>query len=178
MIGYQHIIKFWFEILQPKDWFMQSDETDQRVEAFATMHAQARAGELAHWRETPQGRLAEIIILDQFSRNLFRNSAEGYAYDGMALLLAQMAIETGADKELSKAERMFCYMPFMHSESQLIQQQSLKLFSALQVGDSLQYAQEHYDVIMRFGRFPHRNATLERKFSLEEMEYLVEISEL
>ena len=176
MTNYQDIITFWFQVLQPKNWFMQSDETDKKIQAFAPIHAQARASELTHWRKTAQGRLAEIIVLDQFSRNLFRNSADAFAYDGMALLLAQMAIDVGADTELSKAERMFCYMPFMHSESKIIQQQSMTLFTALQMGDSLKFAQEHHDIIMRFGRYPHRNAILGRVSTLEETEFLKEHS--
>ncbi|MCH9845780.1 MAG: DUF924 domain-containing protein [Alphaproteobacteria bacterium] len=176
MKDYHHIITFWFETLQPKDWFMQSDETDKKIEDFVAMHAQARAGELAQWRDKPQGRLAEIIILDQFSRNLFRNTKDAFAYDVLALILAQTAISVGADKELSKAERLFCYMPFMHSESKLIQQQSMELFTALQMEDPLKFAQEHHDIIMRFGRYPHRNSILGRVSSAEELEFLKEHS--
>ncbi|MCH9852596.1 MAG: DUF924 domain-containing protein [Alphaproteobacteria bacterium] len=176
MNDYHHIITFWFETLQPKDWFMQSDETDKKIEAFASLHAQAKSGELAQWRDTAHGRLAEIIILDQFSRNLFRNTPNAFAYDGLALILAQTAIDAGADKELSKAERLFCYMPFMHSESKLIQQQSMELFTALQIENNLKFAQEHHDIIMRFGRYPHRNSILGRVSSAEELEFLKEHS--
>ncbi len=171
---FQKILQFWFEELEPENWFVQSDETDMRIKEFLPLHQQASKGELWQWRESAKGRLAEIIILDQFSRNLFRNTPQAFACDGQALILAQTAIDNSADKELSSQEKLFCYIPFMHSESKVIQQKSIELFKSLDMEMSLKSATEHYDIVMQFGRYPHRNKVLGRDSTAEELEFLKE----
>ena len=105
----QEVLQFWFKELEPKDWFIKSDALDEEINRrFSKIHQAAIAGELSHWRNTIQGRLAEIIVLDQFSRNLYRNDARAFLYDGMALVLAQEALPYS--EELTVIERSFLYM--------------------------------------------------------------------
>ena len=118
---YQDILTFWFEELEPKDWFVSNADVDKQIETrFLTTLEQAAQSELFDWRETAQGRLAEIIVLDQFSRNVYRNTPKAFAQDALALALAQETIRLGLDQELTDVERSFLYMPFMHSESKRI----------------------------------------------------------
>src|SRR5690606_7741793 len=121
---------------------------------FAATYHRTLAGEKAYWRNSAQGRLAEIIVLDQFSRNMFRGDARAFAADSMALALSQEAIRAGADRELPDAQRAFLYMPFMHSESRAIRERALVLFSGL---PSLDFEIRHKAILGRFGRYPHRN---------------------
>ena len=134
---------------------------------------QARACELFEWRKNPKGRLAEIIVLDQFSRNIYRGLPESFIADPQALTLAQEAVAGGHD-ELEPLEKTFLYMPFMHSESLLIQDQSVRLFENLGNENNLDYAIKHREVIQRFGRFPHRNSILGRPSTVEETEFLTQ----
>nr|WP_306269338.1 DUF924 family protein [Pararhizobium sp. IMCC3301] len=167
------VLKFWFDEHTAKDWFGGKAEFDDQVEAsFADLLVQAEKCELFHWRRTPQGRLAEIIILDQFTRQLFRGQPRAFASDPLALALAQEAVATGDDLKLQDRQRPFLYMPFMHSESLAIQDQSIVVFTTLgNVGD-LDFAKKHRAVIERFGRFPKRNAALGRISSAEEQAYM------
>jgi uncharacterized protein (DUF924 family) len=170
---HQHVLDFWFEEIDPVMWFKKDDEFDSLLHTrFGQLWQAAAQGELAHWRETIQGRLAEIIVLDQFSRNLFRNTSRSFSCDGMALVLAQEAIATGLCENLTVEQRGFLYLPFMHSESALIHQQALVLFRQLNNGDQLEFEIRHKAIIDRFGRYPHRNEILGRKSSLEEQEFL------
>ena len=170
---YKEIISFWFNEIEPKQWWQKSEEFDTLIEnRFGTIHIQAISGELFQWRETSVGSLAEIIILDQFSRNMFRDKPESFAYDAMALTLSQVAISKGFDTELSQAQCVFMYMPFMHSESQLIHEEAVKLFTALGVESNLEFEYKHKTIIDRFGRYPHRNAILGRQSTEEEIEFL------
>ena len=170
---YKEIINFWFEEIEPKQWWQKSEEFDTLIEnRFGTIHIQAISGELFQWRETSVGSLAEIIILDQFSRNMFRDKPESFAYDAMALTLAQVAIDKGFDSELSQIQRVFLYMPFMHSESQRIHEEAVKLFTALGVESNLEFEYKHKTIIDRFGRYPHRNAILGRQSTEQEIEFL------
>jgi len=174
----QDVYNFWFSDLSPEDWFSGGEELDARIkERFGSVHAAVAAGECADWRKTAKGRLAEVIVLDQFSRNMYRGTARAFATDGQALVLAQEAIRAGAEKELGKEERHFLYMPFMHSESREIQEESLRLFTELGDESALHYANVHKDIIDRFGRYPHRNAQLGRGNTPEEEAYLKEESE-
>ncbi|MBP6533532.1 MAG: DUF924 domain-containing protein, partial [Arenimonas sp.] len=126
----EEILKFWFEEIDRSFWFKKDTDFDRLLaERFEALHTQASLGELSAWRESPHGRLAEIIVLDQFSRNLFRDSAKAFAQDGMALVLAQEAVRAGADTELSAQERVFLYMPYMHSESLAIHETAVQLFT-------------------------------------------------
>ena len=129
-------------------------------------------GEAWSWRTTPDGRLAEIIVLDQFSRQLFRGKAKAFATDGQALALAQEAVGGGHHNFVPVSQRMFFLLPFMHAESLLVQKESIRLHTALGLPDILKYAQGHAEVIRRFGRFPKRNAALGRVSTPEEVAYM------
>jgi len=169
----QEIIDFWYKESQPQDWFVKNTEFDKQIhDRFLPVYNQAIKGELYTWRITPQGRLAEIIVLDQFARNLFRNNPQAFAYDTMALALAQEAIQAGDDKKLEQNQRWFLYMPFMHSESKAIHEQSIKLFTELGQQQTLQHAIDHKKIIDQFGRYPHRNKVLGRNSTPEEVEFL------
>lgn len=169
----EDLIAFWFEHHGQDDWFGAKAEFDAACEAeFATTLEAVARGEAYAWRKTPTGRLAEIILLDQFSRQLYRGSPRAFAQDAMALALAQEAVASGADLELPNDRRMFLYMPFMHSESiKVHEEQSVPLFATLGLGP-LQYEQGHLDVLHRFGRYPMRNAALGRVSTPEEVEYV------
>jgi uncharacterized protein (DUF924 family) len=170
---HQHVLDFWFEEIDPVMWFKKDDEFDRLLHTrFGKLWQAASQGELAHWRATIKGRLAEIIVLDQFSRNLFRNTPRSFACDGMALVLAQEAIATGLCENLTVEQRGFLYLPFMHSESALIHQQALELFRQLNNGDQLEFEIRHKAIIDRFGRYPHRNEILGRESTFEEQEFL------
>ncbi len=167
------ILKFWFEEIDRSFWFKKDADFDRLLaERFGNLHTQASHGELIFWRDTPHGRLAEIIVLDQFSRNLFRDSANAFAYDGMALVLAQEAVRNGADAALSAQERVFLYMPYMHSESLVIHKTAVELFTRNGIQNNLDYELKHKAIIERFGRYPHRNALLGRASTPEELEFL------
>ena len=168
----QVILSFWFDTHSPADWFAGAPEFDAQVARFADVHAALARGEGAGWRGTPSGRLAEIIVLDQFSRQLFRGRAEAFATDGKALTLAQEAAAGGHVNFLAPQQRLFALMPFMHAESELVQRESVRLFTALGLDDYLRYAREHAELISRFGRFPSRNATLGRLSTPAEAAYL------
>lgn len=166
----QDVLDFWFRELQPSDWYARSVELDARIRTrFETIHQQVAAGETSEWRDTPGGRLAEIIVLDQFSRNMFRDQSQAFATDPMALALSQEAIRSGADRELDDTRRAFLYMPFMHSESRRIHERALVLFRDL---PNLDYELRHKAIIDRFGRYPHRNAALGRTSTAEEIEWM------
>ncbi|MCF6327047.1 MAG: DUF924 domain-containing protein [Devosiaceae bacterium] len=178
MVNLNEVIKFWFEDHDQKDWYGSTDEFDKLLhEKFFDLHGQVCAGEADHWRQNPQGRLAEIIVLDQFSRQFFRGKAQAFAYDGMALVLAQELVATGGDKTLTTDQRSFAYMPYMHSESLKIHEVAVKLFGSLDVEASLEFEIAHRDVIVRFGRFPKRNEALGRTSTKEEKAYIEERDE-
>lgn len=170
---FEEIITFWFKEISPNNWFAKDDAFDQLIiDKYATIHEQASKCELYSWRSDAQGRLAEIIILDQFSRNMFRDSARSFAYDVLALALAQEAIAAGADKELPAIQRSFIYMPFMHSESLAIHNVAVKLYKENGLEQNLAYEIKHKEIIERFGRYPHRNKILGRPSTKEELAFL------
>ena len=167
------VLDFWFGELSEKDWFSGSEALDATIiERFAEVHQAVAAGEYWMYRTTGESMLAEVIVLDQFSRQLFRGSAQAFAYDGLALALAQQAIATGHDTDLTDEETMFLYMPFMHSESKEIHSEALVLFESLGMEEALKYEKIHKDIIDQFGRYPHRNKVLGRTSTPEEIEYL------
>lgn len=173
MDSYHSVIDFWFNEIDSKQWFVKDLQFDQLiVERFADLHAQAVGCELYPWRDEPLGRLAEIIVLDQFSRNMFRDQPQAFAYDGLALVLSQEAIRQGADQKLLPVQQAFLYMPFMHSESTLIHEQALELYKAPGLENNYDFELKHKAIIDRFGRYPHRNAVLGRMSSKEEAELL------
>jgi len=171
---HQDILQFWFEEATPAQWFSKDLAFDETIRTrFSAIHAQAVAGELADWRNFgSHGRLAEIIVLDQFSRNLYRDDARQFANDTVALVLAQELVTSGFDQKLAPAERAFTYLPYMHSESRLIHEEALLLFTDLGVELNLEFEKKHKAIIDRFGRYPHRNAVLGRVSTSEEIEFL------
>jgi uncharacterized protein (DUF924 family) len=167
------VIRFWFEEIAPNQWWARDPVFDQALAArFGPTHAAAARCELYAWREQPAGRLAEVIVLDQFSRNIYRADPRSFAYDPIALCLAQEAVRIGADQAISKVQRAFLYMPFMHSESAAIHEWALKLFDALGVAANLESERRHKAVIDRFGRYPQRNRILGRDSTPEELDFL------
>jgi uncharacterized protein (DUF924 family) len=173
MTCYQTVIDFWFTQSSPQQWWQKDAAFDQLIhDQFADLHQQARQGELYHWRTAEQGRLAEILILDQFSRNLFRDSPLAFTYDPMALALAQEAVALGADKQLTTQQRPFLYMPYMHSESLAIHTLAVSLFKQNNNPDNLEFEMKHQRIIERFGRYPHRNIVLNRDSTEEELAFL------
>lgn len=173
MHDYADVLRFWFEELQPSDWWKKDDELDEHIaKRFMNVHQAAAACELYYWRSEPLGRVAEIIVLDQFSRNIHRGLPLSFANDPVALALAQEAVAAGADREVEAPKRTFIYMPYMHSESPLIHQVALRLFEDLGDPLNLDYEIQHKLIIDRFGRYPHRNAILGRLSTPEELEFL------
>ena len=169
----ESVLAFWFEEIAPQQWWKKSTSFDQAVmERFGAMHRSAAACELFAWRESGQGRAAEILVLDQFSRHIYRDRPEAFSCDAMALALAQTAVAQGIDKDLPLPIRQFLYMPYMHSESKAVHQEALILFSAPGLERSLISEREHHAIIQRFGRYPHRNALLGRVSTPEELEFL------
>jgi len=172
-MNYQEILDFWFNPEHQSLWFSKSDTFDQKIrQNFSKVHAQAVQAELWSWRKTADGRLAEIIVLDQVSRNLYRDQPLAFAQDGLALALAQEAISLNLDAQLNPEQRSFLYMPFMHSESKMMHEFALKLFQRLGNPVNLDYEKRHKKIIERFGRYPHRNKILGRESTPEELEFL------
>lgn len=167
------VLEFWFEELTPDDWFHKDPSVDRRItEQFGpTLHAASRC-ELLHWRGSARGRLAEVLVLDQFSRNIHRDTAAAFANDALALALAQEAVARGCDRELPVPQRVFLYLPWMHSESALLHEQALRLFATPGMEKNLEFEQRHKAIIDRFGRYPHRNAALGRSSTPAEIEFL------
>ena len=174
-MNYQQVLDFWFIECTPQQWFGKSDEFDALLQQrFGEIAEQAARGELAHWRETVQGRLAEIIVLDQFSRNLWRGTPKSFAQDAMALALAQEAVKLPEYQTMPAIWRKFVIMPYMHSESPLIHAQSLPLFEALNDDYTMDFELRHKAIVDRFGRYPHRNAILGRQSTPAEIEFLTQ----
>lgn len=171
----QPILHFWFEDLTPKQHFVKDAALDETISArFGdTLEAAARC-ELFAWRATPEGRLAEIIVLDQFSRNAYRDTPRAFAQDALALVLAQELVASTQDRSLPAAQRVFAYMPYMHSESRVVHVQAVALFSQPGLEGNLPFALSHRAIIERFGRYPHRNAVLGRASTDEELAFLRE----
>lgn len=167
------VIRFWFDELEPAHWWRKDAGLDQQIrQRFGALHAAASAGELWPWRDSAEGRLAEVIVLDQFSRNLYRDDARAYAQDALALVLAQEAVRGGCDQALPPVQRNFLYMPYMHSESLPIHDQALRLFDQPGLENNLDFERRHRELIVRFGRYPHRNAVLGRRSTEQERAYL------
>lgn len=164
---------FWFDESPPEAWWTPSADFDARIRSrFGEVHAAAARGELHAWRATPRGRLAEILVLDQFSRNLHRGSPLAFAQDLAALVLAQEAVAAGALAALGEVERSFLLMPYMHSESRAVHAVAEGLFREHATRSSYDFELRHKAIIDRFGRYPHRNAVLGRASTAEELEFL------
>lgn len=173
-MNYPDVLEFWFLQLTPSERFKKDEMIDLKmVEKFIVIHAQAISGELFRWRDDPLGRLAEIILIDQFSRNIYRDDPKAYMSDPTALVLAQEAVYGNHHKNFDAEQKVFLYMPFMHSESKAIHEIAVKLFSEPGLEDSLNYELEHKKTIDRFGRYPERNKILGRLSTSEEEIYLL-----
>ena len=173
MRSFEDVLKFWFVDHGRDDWFGGKHEFDAELAAaFADTHTAVARGEAWEWRKSPAGRLAEIIVLDQFSRQLHRKSPLAFANDAMALTLAQEAVAGGHDQAIPLDCRTFVYMPYMHSESLIVHQEAERLFRAIGNAETLDYEMKHIDVLKRFGRFPRRNEALGRQSTPEELDYI------
>lgn len=171
----QDVLTFWFEAHTGEDWFGGKSDFDEAVRArFAEMQQQAERAELFRWRATPRGRLAEIIVLDQFSRQLYRGEARAFASDALALALAQEAVAAGHHRELSQVEQQFLLLPYMHSESLVIHEEAVRLFTELDDADTLDFELKHVEVLKRFGRYPKRNQALGRVSTDDELAYMAD----
>ena len=190
----QRVLAFWFGPLDPQGrasasasarWWKKDATFDEEIRtSFGGLHAQLAGGECSDWLATPRGRMAYVIVLDQFSRNMFRGSGQSFATDERALVAVEEGIALGHDRALAFDERGFFYMPFMHSEKLDKQDRAVALFSAWReelqgaerehVAGMVRYAERHRDIISRFGRFPHRNALLGRASTGEEQAFLAQ----
>ncbi|AQR72593.1 DUF924 family protein [Sphingomonas sp. LM7] len=169
----REVLSFWFEALMPEQWFAKSDGLDHEIgERFEGLRAAVLESEAAGWRDTPETLLAAVILLDQFSRNVHRGTAQAFAADPLAQELACLAVERGWDREMTPQQRQFLYLPFEHAEDRELQAVSLNCYEALGQEEALEYARQHAEVIARYGRFPSRNAALGRESTPEELEYL------
>ena len=185
-MDFDSVISFWFgapdsvERGRPRAcWFKKDAQFDQEIRTrFLALHETAARGELAAWERTPLAALALIVTLDQFPRNIFRGEARAFATDALALAVARRAVDQGFDALLGTQERTFVYLPFEHAEDLAAQRRSLALFGALagqpDTAGNIDYARRHYEIIARFGRFPHRNAILGRACTSEEETFLLQ----
>lgn len=168
----QKILEFWREI-GPKGWWRKDEAIDERIiREYSKLHASAVAGELGDWENDPDNCLALVILLDQFSRNMFRGDAATFAYDAQALEIARRGIAKGFDKKCDENLATFFYLPFMHSEILEDQEDCVRIFEAIDKPENLKAAEEHRDIIKQFGRFPHRNEVLGRKTTEQEQAFL------
>lgn len=167
------VLEFWFRDLTPADWFTKSDATDVRIaNQFKALHAELAVKDIGDLLGSAKIGLAAIIVLDQFSRNMFRGTAQSFATDALALNIAKEMVARKLDQHVDPTKRIFVYLPFEHSEDLQDQNVSVALIEALGDHQFTQYALAHRDVILQFGRFPHRNAVLGRKSTQEELIYL------
>jgi len=166
------ILQFWFQETTPKQRFTKDPEFDAQVKnRFESTYWDIVKGQTSSWRSTPEGRLAEIIVLDQFARNMFRDDKQSFEADELALSLSKEAIASGDDMKLPEDQRQFIYMPFMHSESREVHEEALALFTEKGTESTLEYEIKHKAIIDRFGRYPHRNEVMGRTSTPEELEF-------
>lgn len=171
----QDVLSFWFGELTAEQHFAKDAALDARIaERFGTLLRAAERCELAAWRATAGGRLAEIIVLDQFSRNIYRGQASAFANDALALALAQELVAGAHDRQLPVEQRAFAYLPFMHSESLALHAQALVLFEQPGLENNLRFERAHLEILQRFGRYPHRNAVLGRTSTAQELAFLAQ----
>lgn len=167
------VLSFWFEECSSDDWFNASAGLDGRMrDRFRDTHLALARDIPELWRANPANRLATVIVLDQFPRNIYRGAPLAFATDFLALREAKAALELGVDQAVSPERQPFLYMPFQHAEDAAEQERSVALFTALGDQEKLDYALHHQEVIIAFGRFPHRNAILGRVSTASEREYL------
>lgn len=167
------VLRFWFEEIDPKLWFQKNLQFDDEIRSrFSDVYEDVRSGKTEAWRKTAEGRLAEVIVLDQFPRNMFRGTERSFEGDELALKLAQDAVKAGDDQKLPLKQRAFLYMPYMHSESKAVHEEAVRLFSQKGLEYNLDFELKHKAIIDRFGRYPHRNQVLGRTSTLAEIEFL------
>ena len=169
----EEILNFWFKECKPEQWFKKNEDFDQMIEnRFSIAIEDAIAGKLDNWEDTETGCLALIILLDQFTRNVFRDTPRAFAGDKRALALSQLCCDKDYLTNPDVHRRRFMLMPMMHSENLTVQDAALPLFKKYASGKDYEYAEKHRYFIARFGRFPHRNVILGRKSRNEELEFL------
>ncbi len=175
MIDYKDVLEFWFDPENLPLHFVEDEAFDEKIRSrFLETWERASQGLLMDWRESLKGRLAEIIVLDQFSRNLFRNDIRTYTQDKMAIALSQEAIKHPEYKDLSPDEKRYILLPFMHSESLELHDWARPLFETMGDDNTLYFEELHYEVLEKFGRYPYQNKDLGRESSPEERAYLEE----
>lgn len=165
--------RFWFEEGGPARWFRKDPAFDEAIRTrFGALPDAALAGDLDGWRTEPRSALARVLVLDQFPRNLYRGEARMFRYDAAALAAADQLLHDGLEATLGVDERCFVYLPYEHAEDLAHQDRAVALFTALGHPEYLKFAHAHRDIIVRFGRFPHRNAALGREGTPEEVAFL------
>ena len=175
MVTARDVLAFWFDVSDDKDWWAGSQAFDAQVRIrFAKTLVAAEKSELWTWRATPQGRLAEIIVLDQFSRQLYRQSGRAFGNDALALALAQELVARDELGALDARQRPFALLPYMHSESLAIHEAAMPLFERWTDDNTVKFERAHADTIRRFGRYPKRNEALGRPSSPDEIAYIKE----
>ena len=175
MTVHAQVLDFWFVQTAPAQWWKVDAGFDALIrDRFGGLHEQARRCELFAWRATPEGRLAEVIVLDQFARNIHRGTPGAFAADPLALALAQEAVAAGADLALPPEQRAFLYMPYVHSESAAIHAVAEPLMQARAPQHTHAFELKHKAIVDRFGRYPHRNAVLGRASMAEEAAFLTQ----
>ena len=166
------VLQFWFEELHTRQWLENDEAIDQSIaERFSGLHAELSANVPMAWRASTEGSLAAIVVLDQFSRNLYRQDPRAFACDAIAHAMATEAIEKGWDQRFDHHQRIFFYLPFVHAENPEAQARAVELFAPLEA-DLFVLAKQHKVIIDRFGRFPHRNVILGRPSTKQELEFL------
>lgn len=177
MTGPNDILTFWFgddRTIVRSDWFKGGPAFDEKCRAFLPAWKKARDGSLDAWREAPDSLLAFVVLTDQIPRNCFREDDRAFASDDIALAAARQAVAAGWDRDMTKLERVFLYLPFEHAEDMAMQNESIRLYTALGDAEYLKFAEAHRVIVERFGRFPHRNALLGRANTPEETAFLEE----
>ena len=167
----QAVLEFWFRgDTEREEWFRKDPSFDDEIRArFLSLYEEAERGAFAAWRDSPRSCLALIVLLDQFLRNMFRDTARAYSTDALALDAARHAVASRHDHSLRGIERTFVYLPFEHSENLADQARALELFAG---HPNYEWARRHWEIVKRFGRFPHRNAILGRENTAAETEFL------
>lgn len=167
------ILEYWYSENVKSKWFNSTVEFDKELkENYESIWTSALRGELLDWRESAEGCLALVIVLDQFPLNMFRGGVKSFSSESIAVKTAKHAIEMGLDKNIDKDKVSFLYMPLMHSENMDDQNLAVKMFEQAGLMDNVKYAKHHRDIVEKYGRFPHRNEILNRESSPEEIEYL------
>ena len=170
---FNDILTFWFHEIEPKQWWKKDKKFDDFLRCkFLNIHSLAIKSKLTSWQTSEKGRLAEIIVIDQFSRNIFRNKPEAFNSDHLALFLSKEILRLDLYQKFNKNEKIFAFMPFMHSEIFEDQIISLNLYCNLGIKENFHSALKHFNIIRKFGRFPHRNKILNRKSTDEELAFL------